>query len=95
LSQRAAISNWHLSREVDAIVEMVHETVDAVPEVGETMDIDDDDDRPSRLADVNDTAKGGTSHPANVSSLDRRGPNFARMEDDALWAEFRHRTHAT
>jgi len=95
LSQRAAISNWHLLWEIDAIVEMVHETVDVVPEVSETTDIDNDNDHPLRLADVNDTAKGGTSHPANVSSLDCWGPNFACMEDNALWAEFRHHTHAT
>ena len=39
-----------LLREVDAVVEMVSKSVDAVPEVGETMYINDDDDRLSQPA---------------------------------------------
>jgi len=39
-----------VSRDVDAIVEMVSESVGAVPEVGGTMYIDDDDDCPLQPA---------------------------------------------
>ncbi|KAI9461174.1 hypothetical protein F5148DRAFT_983091 [Russula earlei] len=83
-----------ISREVDAMVEMVSESVDAVPEIGETMYIDEEDQRQQEQQQSKETHFLSQIYVPSIVgsaiSLAWRtmlfGPNFvtARMQD--VWA---------